>query len=250
MQIHDVTNGTRTDGLRGSGQLTEKQKGVLPVTGELMRLVADGLKARGFDVLLPESADDRRVSVGRWGGRCDLVVNDYGIVEWGCRPWASDEPDPGLTADIATFLLAGKADGPSRDGVDQSRGMTFKGIVGSELRARGFDVSLEVYEDNVMLEVLAEILVKNPAVRTDATIHVSDEGEIFWECDYPFEVREITDPSEYLAALENNRVLTDSENNRALTDSIVATVARAVALSSGIDAATGFERRVDLRQTG
>lgn len=201
--------------------------------GALMRLVADGLKERGFDVHLPKCEDERRLSVRRWGGHCDLSVNDFGFVEWECLPWASKKPDPKLTADIVTLLLSGKTDNrPSQDNGRNLHGTSFKGIVGHELRARGFDVALDVCEDNELLEVWSDLLVKNPVVHANAIIRISDDGAISWECDYPYswecdypyEITEITDSSNYLAVLENHHELTDS---------IVTTVACALTLSSG-----------------
>jgi hypothetical protein len=196
------------------------------VPGALMRLVADGLKERGFDVHLPKEEDERRISIERWGGRCDLSVHDIGLVEWECSPWASKEPDPKLVADIAAFLLAGKtSESLARKKDDSLRGTSFMGIVGHELRARGFDVCLDVYEDNTLFECWADLLVKNPSVRTDTIIRISEDGAIFWESDYPYEIAEITDSPAYFAVLENYRELSDS---------IVTAIARAVALSSGI----------------
>jgi hypothetical protein len=195
--------------------------------GAIMRLVAAGLKARGFDVNLPEHEDERRMSIKRWGGHCDLSVDDFGFVEWECLPWATKEPDLKITADITAFLLSGKVDGhPSQGNGHNLRGTSFMAIAGQELRARGFSVGLEVYQDNRLFEFWAEILIKNVAASANAMVGISDDGSIFWECDYPYEVTEITDSPTYFAVLENHRELTDS---------IVATVAHAVALASGID---------------
>jgi hypothetical protein len=202
--------------------------------GALMRLVADGLKERGFDVQLPQYEDERRFSVERWGGRCDLSVHDLGLVQWECTPWASKDPDPKLLADIAEFLLAGKiTEVLARKSDDKLRGTSFMGTVGYELRARGFDVCLDVCEDNTLLEVWADILVKNPTARTDAIIRVSEDGAISWESDYPYEIAEITDSPTYFAVLENCRELADS---------IVTAIAHAVALSSGKAERGGDER--------
>jgi hypothetical protein len=194
---------------------------VLP--GTLMRLVADGLTARGFGVRLPKYEDERRISVERWGGRCDLSLNDFGLVEWECVPWSREEPDPKLTADIATFLLTGKADDcPAQKNSHGSHGTSFLGNAGYELRARGFAVCLEVFEDNTLFEVWADILVKNRAAHPNALVRISEDGAISWEYDFylPYEV----------AGISGSVAL---ENNLELSDSIVTTVAGAVALSSG-----------------
>jgi hypothetical protein len=194
--------------------------------GHLMRLVADGLKARGFGVHLPAGEEERRMSVERWGGRCDLSVGDFGLVEWECIPWAS-KADSMLAADIAAYLLAGKdEDYPCRSG-GNAHGMSFKGIAGNELRARGLDVDLEVYEDSDRLEVFAEIVVTNPVIHPNANVRISDDGGISWECDYPYEVAVIAGTQQYLDV---------PADPGGLADSIVNTIARAIWLSSGVPA--------------
>jgi hypothetical protein len=204
---------------------TDAASGEMP-PGGLMRLVADGLKARGFGVHLPSWEDERRISVERWGGCCDLSVDDFGLVEWECVPWVSDEADPRRTADIATFLLTGRDEiYPFPGGGYDPRGMSFKGIVGNELRARGFDVGLEVYEDNDNFEVSTEILAANPVIHPNADVRISGNGEITWECDYPYEVRAITDTPAYFAVLANPG---------GLADSIAGTVSRAISMASGM----------------
>jgi len=116
--------------------------------GELMRLVAEGLTANGFDVRPPEYEGGCRLSIGCQGARCAVSVSDWGDVEWEWRPWASGKADPKQTADVATALLTGRAQDYPRRGNGYGRdGLTFKGIVGLELKARGFGVELEVYED-------------------------------------------------------------------------------------------------------
>jgi len=190
-----------------------------------MRLVAEGLIARGFDVRLPAEDDERRLSVERWGGRCDLSVSDFGLVELECTPWASREPDPDLTSDIATFLLTGDfGNHLSLGNVRRLPGMLFKGIVGHELRARGFDVALQVYEDDHLFDVWADIIVTNHAAGAYEFVHIGDDGSIVWEREYPYEVVAVTESSKFLEVFADYR---------ALADSIATTAARAVALSSG-----------------
>lgn len=198
--------------------------------GELMRLVADGLSALGFGVDLPECDDGCCLSVERWGRRCELSVSDCGIITWECIPRASHETSPKLTADIAAFLLTGK-DHPRQDGAgDELAGMSFLGVTGNELRARGFDVGLEIYEDNQRFEVSADILVKNPVIHPTAKVYIGGDGAIVWECDYPYEAGVIADTPEYFAVLANTH---------GLADSIVARVAHAISLSYSAAAAAG-----------
>lgn len=153
-------------------------------SGEMMRLVADGLTANGFDVRPPEYQDGCRLTIGCLGARCALSVGDWRDVEWECCPWASDEADPKKLADLATTLLTGRAGDFPRQGKGYEHpGITLKGIVGLELKARGFDVDLEVYEDEDYFDARAEIVVTNPGTEEDAKVHVTDEGCITWARD-------------------------------------------------------------------
>jgi hypothetical protein len=152
--------------------------------GELMRLVAVGLSASGLDVRPPEHDGGCRLRIGCPGARCALSVTDWGDIEWECWPQAS-AADPGQIADVATVLLTGQTrDYPRRGNGYGHYGITFKGIVGLELKARGLAVDLEVYEDKDFFDARAEIVVTNPASADDATVHVTDEGSITWSRDY------------------------------------------------------------------
>ena len=62
--------------------------------GELMRLVAEGLTANGFDVRPPEYEGGCRLSIGCQGARCTVAVTDWGDVEWEYCPQVSDERTP------------------------------------------------------------------------------------------------------------------------------------------------------------
>src|SRR6266567_1049965 len=110
--------------------------------GELMRLAADGLTA-------------------------------CGDVEWECAPQAGGEMDPKQIADIAATLLTGQAQAYPRLGTGYGHGsVTFKGIVGLELKARGFHVDLEVYQDEDYFDARAEIVVTSTGSGDGATVYV------------------------------------------------------------------------------
>lgn len=154
--------------------------------GELMRLVAAGLTSDGFEVRLPEYEDGCRLGIGCHGARCTLSVSDFGHAEWEWSPWASGEAEPKQIADLATALLTGRVpDYCPRQGSGYGRpGITFKGIVGMELRARGFGVELQVFEDEDYLDAHAEIMVTSPDTGEGAKVTVADDGSVTWSRDY------------------------------------------------------------------
>ncbi len=153
--------------------------------GELMRLVADGLTACGFDVRPPEHEGGCRMAIGCEGSRCAVAVTDWGDVEWECVPQAGGEMDPKQIADIAATLLTGQAQAYPRLGTGYGHGsVTFKGIVGLELKARGFHVDLEVYQDEDYFDARAEIVVTSTGSGDGATVYVTDDGSVTWTRDY------------------------------------------------------------------
>ncbi len=191
--------------------------------GELMRLVADGLMVNGFNVRLPDREGRCSVTISSLGARCKLSVSDFGYVEWGCSPWASDEADPKRIADLATTLLTGQGGDYPRQGSGYERpGITLKGIVGLEVRARGLKVDLEVYEYADFYDAVAEIVVTNSGAEELAWVRVTDDGAVTWQRDYWPEAAAITWEPEYSGEI------TDPGK---VADSIVDTITRAISLS-------------------
>lgn len=156
--------------------------------GGLMRLAGAELSGNGFAVLYPEREEEGARSMiltTSAGMRSLLTVMDAGTVTWDCPPAEHRAPDPRHITDVVTGILTGDhADhghsGPTYSGDD----LTLKGIVGRELRARGFYVELDVYADDEFLDVEADIVVTSSPERTDAEIRVRDDGRIWWERRY------------------------------------------------------------------
>jgi hypothetical protein len=162
--------------------------------GELLRLVADGLAGAGLDVRPPADADGCRLDIAVPGARCTLAVGEGGSAEWEFWPWSADDADPGLTADLATVLLTGRSGPQPRLGSGYQReNVTFKGIVGLELKARGLDVELAVYCDETAFDVFAEIVVTGPEQGDGGgEVCVADDGGLTWTRDY---LAEAADPA-------------------------------------------------------
>lgn len=175
-------------------------RAVRPQPGELMRLVAAGLTASGYNVRPPGRDGGCRMTLSCRGARCAVSVTDWADIEWECRPRADGAADPWQIADLATTLLTGRAGDHARRGSGYGRdSLTFKGIVGLELKARGLDVGLEVYEDKDYFDALAEIVVTSPVRGHDAAVRVADDGSITWTRDYWAEAAATTSESEFCA---------------------------------------------------
>jgi hypothetical protein len=160
----------------------------MSVTGisaaELVRLVFDGLIASGLEAR-PLRGDGSRLVITWPHARCLLTVSDCGLAEWGCCPLPGCPPDPGQVADLATALLTGRAGVFPRLGSGYGMpDLTLKGVVGLELKARGLDVELEVYEDRAHFDARSSIVATRPAAAAPATVQVSDDGSVTWTCDY------------------------------------------------------------------
>jgi hypothetical protein len=153
--------------------------------GGLLRLVADGLAGAGFDVSPPGDGEGR-LDIAWPGARCTLAVGEGGSAEWEYWPWSADGADPDLTADLATVLLTGQAGPLPRLGAGHQReNVTFKGIVGLELRARGLEVELAVYCDETAFDTFAEIIATVPGPGDGGgQVCVTDEGGLTWTRDY------------------------------------------------------------------
>jgi hypothetical protein len=116
--------------------------------------------------------------------RCALTVEDWGSVTWEWSPAAGNAVDPLGLADVACALLTGCA-GLSRwqsDGGGRAD-LTVKGRVGRELQARGLQVALEVYPDELSFEAHAAIVASAPGTGQAAEVRVTDDGWLSWERD-------------------------------------------------------------------
>ncbi len=106
--------------------------------------------------------------------------------EFCSRPAAGTAPvsDPALVADLVAMLLTGRP-GPFprlRRGCEQET-ITFKGMVGRELAARGLDVELAVYADEGAFDSFAEIVATAPGAG-NSKFCVTDQGILTWVRDY------------------------------------------------------------------
>jgi hypothetical protein len=186
--------------------------------GELLRLVADGLAGAGLDVRPPADADGCRLDIAWPAARCTLAVGEGGSAEWEYWPWSPAGADPDLTADLATVLLTGRSGPQPRLGSGHQReNVTFKGIVGLELKARGLDVELAVYCDETAFDVIAEVIATVPGQGGGGQVCVADDGGLTWTRDYLAEAAALSGPGQ-------------AADPASIAGSVVEAVTRAMAL--------------------
>lgn len=162
--------------------------GVAPdeVPGELMRLTGDALARHGARVRYPTDPGSRCLTVTGLGGlgTFELSADDTGHVQFE-RAAPGGRPDPRQVADLATVLLTGRAGPFEYLGRGYAvAGITFKGIVGLELRARGIETELEIYPDDIFLDAEAGIRAGSPRHGSDSEFHLADDAGMLWIRDY------------------------------------------------------------------
>jgi hypothetical protein len=168
-----------------TGQDIQQTSGTSLRTGELASLTAASLAAAGLQVTVPDAADPDglcRLMTRCHGAECALMVSDDADAELWWTPVAAEAADPHRTADLAAALLSGEAGARHYDAND--RNITFKGIVGMDLRAGGFTVDLNTYPDDYRYDVIAEIAATNPRTADSGTVYVTDDGGLTWHRDY------------------------------------------------------------------
>ncbi|HEY2577670.1 MAG TPA: hypothetical protein VGI74_15290 [Streptosporangiaceae bacterium] len=153
--------------------------------GELMRLIAEGMTGKGLALRSPEPEHGGHLIIEDQGAWCTLLVDDTGNVELACSPAKGGKADPQEVADLAAVLLTGRAGGhPRQDEEPERSGLTLRGAVGRELRARGLKVALEVYPDELAFEAFTEISVTDPGASAESEVFISEDGGLTWERDY------------------------------------------------------------------
>ena len=168
-----------------TGEDMQQTSGTSLRKGELASLTAASLTAAGLQVTVSDAADPdgfRRLMIRCHGAECALMVSDDADAELWWTPLAAEAADPHRTADLAAALLSGEAGVRHPD--ITGRDITFKGIVGMDLRAGGFTVDLNTYPDDYYYDVIAEIAATNPRTADSGTVYATDDGGLTWHRDY------------------------------------------------------------------
>jgi hypothetical protein len=149
--------------------------------GGLARLTAAGLTAAGLQVTGPDT--DGRLVIASRAAQCELTVSDTADAELLWTPFAAEAADPHRVADLAADLLSGQPGARHPDTV-ACGDISFKGIVGMDLRAGGFTVELTAYTDDYYYDVIADITVTDPRAGNSGAVYVTDDGGLTWQRDY------------------------------------------------------------------
>jgi hypothetical protein len=147
---------------------------------ELARLTAARLATAGLKVAGPDPDDPAGGRLFIWcpEGPYSLTVNDDAHAEL-----QSDHDDPHHAADTAAALLSPDPSDARHPDAISDGGITFKGIAGMDLKAKGFTVTLNVYTDDFYYDVSGDIAVTNPSADA-GTVYITDEGGLTWFRDY------------------------------------------------------------------
>jgi hypothetical protein len=149
--------------------------------GELLHLIMAGMTQAGLDARPAEHHESDRLAIACAAGSGTLSVSDCGHAVWDYYPGTSGDADPDLTADMATTLLTGRpGPHPRLSRRNRRDSISFRGLVGLELKARGLDVELAVYTDEDYFDVLAEIVATVPGAGDETMVCVADDGCVTW----------------------------------------------------------------------
>jgi hypothetical protein len=153
-------------------------------SGAPMRAMIETLTGRGFNVRDLEWESLVFDLDGANFRRCELQVGFSGNVVWEYLP--SKDAHIG-SADISRMvlrLLGAHTIIPGEPHTKPHPQATPKGAVAHEMKARGLGVEINVLIDNIVYTVDALIEVTNPAKRERGVVSVTDDGAIYWECEF------------------------------------------------------------------
>jgi hypothetical protein len=139
-----------------------------------------GMTRAGFDARPAGHEENERLAISCAAGTGTLTLTDYGHAVWDYTP-GSPGADPDLAADMASTLLTGRpGPHPRLSRASRRDGITFRGLVGRELKARGLDVELAVFTDEDTFDVFTEIVAGVPGGDDETMVCVADDGRLTW----------------------------------------------------------------------
>lgn len=159
---------------------------------QLVALVMQGIREIGLSVSCQEECCIQVEGI-KAAPAASLLIEDAATVRWEYNPSDLGGEDPKCAADIVTALL-GDGEAPyERLGTGcEKESLSFKGVVGDELDARGFNVELAIHEDYLYFDVWADISVTSESQKCMRVL-VGDEGFIIFDADYEAGAQAIAD---------------------------------------------------------
>ena len=145
--------------------------------------VADGLRARGFDVRI--STSERCCSVVTNIGPAvgDLTIGRNGIVDWKYACPESNAHEPDEIAAIALDMLDADEVPSDPDLLTRYPDMSFLGRIGLAAVAHDLRVAFDSVDPvNARLGIHDELTVTNPERPRRGTVQVTIDGAIWWRC--------------------------------------------------------------------
>jgi hypothetical protein len=114
------------------------------------------------------------------GALCEIDFTGDGRIVWEYRRCHGFSLDPDEITGMVLGILGATGQYP---GLAPVPGLTFKGVVGRALTARGMAVRLVlIHCDELNFDVYAEIEAVNPDRPDRGLVNVADDGTVRWEC--------------------------------------------------------------------
>ena len=130
-----------------------------------------------------------------WGDRQELIIcnipaarscltlTNGGHACWHYEP-RGGPPSAAMLAAIIMHILGAPSPTGNTPGADAYQAFPLKGTVGRCLQDRGLTVTLRISEDLESFEATTGIQVTSPARPWLGEVHLADNGDLDWECDY------------------------------------------------------------------
>ena len=152
---------------------------------EPAQMLTRRLSAAGFGVQGTRWRDlHELILLNVTAARSCLTVTGSGRAQWHYEPATGPGTDPGTLTAIIVYILGAPRTAGTIPGVAAYRAFPLKGTVGRCLQDRGLTVALRVCEDLESFEATTAIEVTSPARPWLGAVHLADNGDLDWECDY------------------------------------------------------------------
>jgi hypothetical protein len=144
------------------------------------------LTGHGLTVHSTGREDSRLKVTGARSASCEVTVDEDGYLTCEISALRRNPASSGIStagmASIVALMLAVPAASPQQYS-HLHRAVTPAGAVGREMEARGMTVTMDVFEDHQAYSVSAVVVITSPAHPGRGTVHLDNNGFIYWETD-------------------------------------------------------------------